>query len=323
MRVLPAMPTPTTARLAAPKDWDEFEAMIAALLQEEWSTPNVSRNARNGFEQQGVDLFGRPKHLSGGYSGIQCKAVANLSFAVISAEVQKAKEFEPLLKEYIIATTAPTDKDVQKKVREANINKSWPFDVEVWFWPDISLRLVRHRALIEQFYGEFVERRSTREQVLSTLLRAAPEDFNFDGDYTFLYKNDVDLRVVLNKPPHGEVADLAVEPGIETWLQAFPAHGLDRTPAFRRDVEIWYGNSRIDRLDFLRIDGGRYLLPMPYARDDLRVDRLCYHLGLILQPATQMRNFENGFKKAKFSCVDVTDGSIEGLKEVLGSSRGN
>jgi hypothetical protein len=311
------MPTPTTAKLPAPKDWNEFEDMMAALLPKEWSTPNVTRHARSGLPQQGVDIYGRPKHLDGGYSGVQCKAVEELSFADIEEEVEKAKEFEPRLKEYIIATTAPADPGIQKKVRLMNANGSWPFPVEVWFWADISLKLSRYEDLLQQFYGDFLVRRSTREQVLSTLLQSAPEDFEFDGELALHYTRDVNLRLVLRD--YDDLRHQEMDPDVEPWLKWFPAHGLSKAPAYKQEVYIWYGSTRVETLWFVSVDGARYLLPMPYACDDLRVDHLNYHVGLILEQACS-GDFEDGFKRAGFRRVDVTKRSVRGLKEILGLS---
>src|SRR5580658_595748 len=111
------MPSPPTTDLPMPKSWDEFEDITADVLKGRWETPHVTRNGRSGQPQNGVDIYGRAKHLDGGYAGAQCKRVDNISMTVIVGEVAKAETFKPPLKEYIIATTARRDAPLQEKIR--------------------------------------------------------------------------------------------------------------------------------------------------------------------------------------------------------------
>jgi hypothetical protein len=52
------MPTLGTALLPAPSDWNEFEDICADLFGREWGDPNVTRYARQGERQDGVDIYG-------------------------------------------------------------------------------------------------------------------------------------------------------------------------------------------------------------------------------------------------------------------------
>ena len=51
------MPTPSTANLPIPKDWDEFENLCADLFSKEWGDRNATRNGRQGQRQHGVDIY--------------------------------------------------------------------------------------------------------------------------------------------------------------------------------------------------------------------------------------------------------------------------
>lgn len=52
-----SMPTPSTANLPIPKDWDEFENLCADLFSKEWGDRNATRNGRQGQRQHGVDIY--------------------------------------------------------------------------------------------------------------------------------------------------------------------------------------------------------------------------------------------------------------------------
>lgn len=311
------MPTRTTAKLLPPQDWNEFEDLCAALLVEEWRTPYVTRHGRQGQAQQGVDISARPPHLQGGFSGAQCKAMPELTFAEVEAEVRKAKAFAPRLQEFLVMTTAPSDAELQRSVRTLSARRSIPFRVELWAWSDIALRLARHEHLMRQFYGEFIQRTSIREDVLAMVLKAEPGDFEFDGEHEFHNVRDVKLRLVLRAHQDDERASMRMEPDVEPWLKRFPAHALSPNPASKQEVDIVYGSTRIETLTFVWVDGARHLLPMPLTAKDLVVDQLQYQVGRLVQNAAAERDFDHGFSRARFRVEPTTLRSVRGLQELL------
>ncbi|MBL9005076.1 MAG: hypothetical protein JNJ46_12565 [Myxococcales bacterium] len=154
------MPSPATTDLPRPKSWDEFEDITAEVFKLRWKTPNVTRNGRNGQAQNGVDIFGRARHLDGQYAGAQCKKLSDLiSWPTIEAAVAEAEAFEPQLVEFCVATTAPRDVEIQKRVRLLNEarRKIGKYPVEVLFWEDICIDLVGDKILLAKFFPDWAK----------------------------------------------------------------------------------------------------------------------------------------------------------------------
>jgi hypothetical protein len=154
------MPTVAQGDFPPPKSWDEFEDIVADLYRRIWNDPGATRYGRSGQPQQGVDIYGQPGHLEGGYAGIQCKRydVGTLTRAVVLAEIGKAEEFTPPLAEYVIATTDRRDGKLQKAVREVNEARraAGIFPVRIVFWEDLCSQLTHpgNRDLLQKHYPE-------------------------------------------------------------------------------------------------------------------------------------------------------------------------
>lgn len=131
------MPTFVTAKWPKPKSEDEFEDIALDALKIRWSDPNATRNGRRGQRQNGVDIFGKARHLDGGVSGAQCKNTLKPTLKVIANEVAKAVTFQPSLSEYLFVTAADRDVELQEQVRVHFENSPVPFPVEIVFWDDL------------------------------------------------------------------------------------------------------------------------------------------------------------------------------------------
>jgi hypothetical protein len=70
--------------------------------------------------------------------------------------VRQAEGFQPALSTYMIATTAPRDADLQRKVRllSAERQSEGKFSVDVVFWDDIQSHLVAHDDLLRSYYPQ-------------------------------------------------------------------------------------------------------------------------------------------------------------------------
>jgi hypothetical protein len=153
------MPNIPQSELPAPKSWDEFEDIVADLYARIWDDPNTQRYGRSGQSQQGVDIYGQPKHLDGGYVGIQCKRCDSdsITVAMIEGEIAKAEAFVPPLAEYVIATTGLRDARLQTAVRIINEErrKADGFRVRIIFWEDLCGNLAHpdHADLLKKHYG--------------------------------------------------------------------------------------------------------------------------------------------------------------------------
>lgn len=113
----------------------------------------------------------------------------------------------------------------------------------------------------------------TKDYVIQILLQAAPEDF--DGDDStgqYLYKNDVDLLLIEDRPNK-------MEPFEEPWVSKF-----QDPKGYRQEVYLEFRGIRIETFLFVNVDGARYSIPRPKTAHDLRISRLQYHIARILNP---------------------------------------
>jgi tetratricopeptide (TPR) repeat protein len=137
-------------RIPPPKDWQEFERLCRSLWALMWRDPNTQLNGRGGQPQHGVDVFGKPPEASR-WSGVQCKGKEErygqqVTETELRTEVQKAKSFEPPLGEWILATTAQSDVEIQRIAREISDEHQAQglFSVTVLGWDEIVARLTAY-----------------------------------------------------------------------------------------------------------------------------------------------------------------------------------
>lgn len=289
------MPSPPTSRLPVPRSWDEFEDIVSDVLRRVWSDPYVHRNGRVGQAQNGVDILGRPQHLNATSStprfcAAQCKLTSSLSLQTIQADIAKAQLFSPTPTEFLVMTTALRDTALQQAVRCF----PWPFRVEIWFWEDISLALAGHADLLKKHYPGWVSGTIGTGDVLDRLLTSNPDDFQYDDNAgVYLHHADVKLRLVLDR-------ELAYDRFDEPWVWKFP-----NPSASKQMVYLEYDGARVRSFYFVWVDGHRYLLPLPKAREDLRVTKLQHHLALILGHPHYGYHVDQGLAKAGIA-VDPT-----------------
>lgn len=136
--------------------WNEFEQLCFALFKNYWETELISYHGRNGSRQNGVDIFGYGKDRKEIW-GIQCKGneiypEKKISIDKIEDEINKALDFEPKLRRYIIATTMRRDVTLQRELRELIKLRDLPFSVELVFWDDIEDLLAEMPDVESKFY---------------------------------------------------------------------------------------------------------------------------------------------------------------------------
>lgn len=106
-------------------------------------------NGRRGQVQGGVDVF--VKEAGVGRVGIQCKKYTTkpVKWADVEDEVGKADKHKTPIKKLILATTAPNDAPLLKKVQELSDDREAAglFPVEVEFWEDICNHIDRFPVL--------------------------------------------------------------------------------------------------------------------------------------------------------------------------------
>ncbi len=272
------MPSPATTHLPRPRSWDEFEDMCADVLKRIWKDTYVVRNGRTGQRQDGVDIYGYPERLGGHFkgkvAGAQCKETDVLTIAIVEAEVEKAKAFEPRLTEYLVLTTAKRDAALQKAVR----TKQWEFRVHVLFWEDISLELSSHDDLLQKYFPNWLRKTTSRDDVLRLMYSAGPDDFDYDDETgVYVYIKDINLRLIADRSSWFDADRSDTDRFEEDWVKKFP-HGR----AYRQIIYVEYGRTRLATIYCALVDGGRYLIPYPKSPDHLVISREQYTLGNIL-----------------------------------------
>ncbi|PYG26290.1 restriction endonuclease [Pelagimonas varians] len=145
-----------------PKSWEHFEELCADIFQFEWSDKSLVRHGRLGQSQNGVDIYGR--HGAVWPIGVQCKRkstwpVVTVSTKELDEEVEKAKSFEPKLKEFILVSTAQSDATLQKHARSISEEnqKLGLFEVHVLSWSDLVRKLKFHESVASKHYGQFAK----------------------------------------------------------------------------------------------------------------------------------------------------------------------
>ena len=155
------MPTLSTSHFPPPVSWEDLELLVWRLFKAVWNDPYAQRNGRTGQEQQGVDIFGRPDHGET-WDGIQVKGKhgffgQGISEQELRAEAQKARNFVPSLKNFIMVTSARRDQATQqiaRQITEENLPLGL-FSVSVFGWDDIEERLAEFPDVIREHYPEF------------------------------------------------------------------------------------------------------------------------------------------------------------------------
>ncbi|WP_312806943.1 PIN domain-containing protein [Comamonas sp.] len=135
-------------------------------------------NGRRGQVQGGVDVF--VKQAGIGRIGIQCKkyTLKAVKWADVEEEVGKADAHNTPIKKLILATTAPNDAPLMKKVQAFSDEREAKglFSVEVEFWDDICNHIDRFPVLQDSYAphspGAAYHR---QEAVLGTLQELAME----------------------------------------------------------------------------------------------------------------------------------------------------
>jgi hypothetical protein len=181
------MTTSNIEQWPAPNDAVAFESLCLDLWKDVWGDSNAQKNGRNGQPQAGVDVFGQ---LSNQWHGIQCKKKdgalrSKLTVAELNAEVNAAKNFQPPISAFIIATTASRSEALQKKAREITQKHQAEdlFSVHVWSWEDIWAELYKRPNLIDriafQYWGKLYSLKQKKTAAQNKLREA--EDLIAEG----------------------------------------------------------------------------------------------------------------------------------------------
>ncbi|HWM95241.1 MAG TPA: hypothetical protein VN493_31090 [Thermoanaerobaculia bacterium] len=160
--------------LPPPRDWQDFEDLCCDLWSKLWSYPETTRNGRSGQAQKGVDIYGRE---GPDWVGVQCKykdqlIAGKLTVKTIENAIVKARQFEPPLSRFVIATTAVRDAKLQETVRYLDEveRRSGSFSVTVFFWEDIVLNLCNFPETAQKYYPDAFPRFEKASGITKNLL---------------------------------------------------------------------------------------------------------------------------------------------------------
>lgn len=163
------MPTFGNMMIPAPNGWDEFERIVKSALELRWRTSDLTLHGRQGQKQNGVDIYGTDDLAR--LVGIQCKLTTNsISESLINEEISNAESFQPAISTLYIATTSPSDVNLQKYVRTLSIARvqEGKFSVGILFWTDIIHDLTKDVNAVKRHYPQiFPESQYTQPTILN------------------------------------------------------------------------------------------------------------------------------------------------------------
>ncbi len=139
--------------ISPPKNEADFERMCAQVYGVVFNDRMPKMNGRRGQVQGGVDVFVKEQGI--GRVGIQCKkyTMKPVKWTDVEGEVGKADKHKTPIKKLILATTAPNDAPLLKKVQELSDDREAKglFPVEVEFWEDICNHIDRFPVLQDSY----------------------------------------------------------------------------------------------------------------------------------------------------------------------------
>ncbi len=152
----------TGFQLPPPTDWPAFERVARRLFACVYGCPLAEMVGRSGQDQEGLDIIGRRPDGARGYFGIQCKLKDELGNnrklrrKTLEEEVARADAIEPPLAEFVLATTAANDVDLQKHARALSAAReggSHPLDIQVIGWDQLRAMIGEHREILDNYLG--------------------------------------------------------------------------------------------------------------------------------------------------------------------------
>ncbi|MBC2807033.1 hypothetical protein C3Y94_028300 [Rhizobium ruizarguesonis] len=220
-----------STKLARPRNWQDFERVTRDYYAESFDNHDVSLNGRQGQNQRGVDVHGNDRWHDNRLVGIQCKGLNDPEFnqnklispSEFRQEVEKAKTFDPNLKQFILLSTAPGDTDLDALARKLTDEhkKLGLFEVTYHGWDWFEYELYRFPRLI-------------REYGLATFIEA-PE------------RSDVAIQIGERFASYIELANREADPGNTISLQTIARHLGE--PDWRRLERIRVGTSLVSDVE--------------------------------------------------------------------------
>lgn len=152
----------SSASIRQPKDWQDFERNSRILFECILEDIHVKNNGRNGQSQHGVDIYGRQNGQGTRWIGVQCKGKdagygGHVTESELRAEVEKTRNFDPPISDFILITTAPDDAAIEmvaRKITEERTQESNPLSVSVWGWSTLEARISQYPKALQAFHPD-------------------------------------------------------------------------------------------------------------------------------------------------------------------------
>ena len=159
---------PSDFQIPPPDNGEQFEKLCLDLYRAKFGD-KTQRNGSQGQSQDGVDIFVPDQHI-----GIQCKKKDfnyKIKDSELKEEIQKAKNFKPSLKRYILATTCKRDAKIQEIARlisEDHRNQNL-FSVEIHSWYEIKKFLDKYSEVYKKYYPSSQKAPSINSAIINSI----------------------------------------------------------------------------------------------------------------------------------------------------------
>ncbi len=145
-------------QIPKPSDEQAFERANEVLWRCELNDPHVKTYAIRGQTQYGVDLTGFRDGDPNQVVGVQAKLKGHgkqLTESEVRSEVRKALTFKPLLREYVIVTTADDSNDLDSLAlqlsQEVSEGREVPLRIQIYGWSSLERAIRRHPQALRAF----------------------------------------------------------------------------------------------------------------------------------------------------------------------------
>ncbi len=286
-----------------PANEQDFEELCLQLLRVRCDRPQLELYAHRGESQAGVDIFDPT-----GWQPIiaaQCKlrsASKGLRPADLRAEVQKARLFRPVLKRYIILTTAKRTAAAHQAIISLNEDQRAQglFTVELMTWERINQLLQQYPSVADLFYKTLG---SESVQLIEDELASLRQSISI-------------LRKTLLKAPRACVTSAAS--GEDRGTHLLPKHSqidpLGNAADFRKRIEILLSMIRGDDR-VAPILNGVYI---PICLPKCEIGDYGHLIDELLLPVLK-KSYEATFTNRSF--VNSMSGKLHGQLAVASDSR--
>lgn len=306
-----------STELRKPKNWQDFERQTRELFACVLHDPNTRANGRSGQEQNGVDVYGYRNEDRDRLVGVQCKKKYEneVTEKELREEVNKAKNFQPQISQFILITTAPRDQKIQRAARfltDELAQTDHPILVSVWGWEDVE----EHASKYEQAWKAF-------DPTWDPFTEKGFEELNLKID---------GLKVTLNRlvngtrMPSSNPTDLLIEESNENT----PRHG--QITALQRFIDDGHARAALTQLTRLRSDewanasrSERYRILVAIASAKLKLGEYDQAGTLLLDAFNECPEHKNARKNQATGLLLKQDhkGAVKLAREILADDKNN